>query len=73
MVMNEKKNTAIRNYFERINGEIIIYPNTNREYNITQNFEECEYCQKDIGKCKGNKAGTYCNEFKIVENFIYRK
>ena len=73
MITNKQTNPALRKYFSKINNEIIINPKTDSEYNVTMNFEECDYCQKEIHRCGEGGTGMYCKGFEMVENFVYRR
>lgn len=73
MLINRKSNPSKRGYFTKVNNEVIIHPETENEYNVTNNFDECSFCQNDVSSCRGNKTGMYCKGFKIVENFVYRR
>jgi epoxyqueuosine reductase QueG len=73
MIINENTNADKRKYFIKVNNKIIINPNTPQEYNVTNNFEECDYCQKATPRCNGNGTGMYCDKFQMVENFRFRR
>ena len=50
-------------------NSVIIFPNTTKERNLTEEAKECRYCQNDIKTCRGNKEGMYCDWFKMKETY----
>ena len=51
-------------------NHLIVFPESEKERDITEERAECEFCTKDINYCNGNKAGIFCDFFKMKDSFV---
>ena len=50
-------------------NNVIIFPNTKDERNLTEECKECSYCIYNKQACRGNKEGIFCDWFTIDNDY----